>query len=578
MPYRNLAEQHGTARPEHSTILEDQGDESHSQARLRSSPREPHLPETPTTVVAASANLTLTVDDDHNPKAEKKDPTVVEAQTDYSNTVAKEDYSVFTTWQKRWIIIAASFASWFSPMTGSIYFPALSKIAEDLHVSDAKVSITVTTYLIIQGLAPMMIAGFSDKAGRRPAYFICFAIYIVANLALGLQDSYVALLVLRMLQSAGSSGTVALANGVVGDLVTSAERGKYVAWASLGVILGPSLSPVIGGLLSQYLDYHWIFWFLLILSVVFYIPFFLFMPETCRKIVGDGSVPPPWSSWNLSDQIRHRKRSRQNIAVDNEKASELRKNYRISIPNPISSLRILTDLEAALLLLSTGLGLACYYAIITGASVAFTSVYGFNQLQVGLVFLSIGGGSILSAFTTGKLIDWNYKRHARRLNFPVTKNRLTDLSAFPIERARLEIGLPCQLLGGACVIGYGFMMSHHVSIAGPVIMLFLFGYLFIAGSQTINVLMVDIYPTRAAAATAANNVVRCLLGAASSAAIVPMTEAMGNGLAYLTLVLLFFVGCLGQVACVRYGMKWREKLKEKAARRERRRADNGSRS
>ena len=89
-------------------------------------------------------------------------------------------------------------------------------------------------FQIIQGLAPMMIAGFSDKAGRRPAYFICFVIYIIANLALALQNNYVALLVLRMLQSGGSSGTIALAQGMVGDCIVSADRGKYVAYACVG--------------------------------------------------------------------------------------------------------------------------------------------------------------------------------------------------------------------------------------------------------------------------------------------------------------------------------------------------------
>lgn len=103
----------------------------------------------------------------------------------------------------------------------------------------------------------MMIAGFSDKAGRRPAYIICFTIYMSANLALALQDNYVALLVLRMLQSAGSSGTVALAQGLVGDCVLSAERGKYVAYASVGSILGPSVSPILGGVIAKYAGWHW---------------------------------------------------------------------------------------------------------------------------------------------------------------------------------------------------------------------------------------------------------------------------------------------------------------------------------
>jgi MFS family permease len=102
----------------------------------------------------------------------------------------------------------------------------------------------------------MMIAGFSDKVGRRPAYIICFTIYIIVNLGLALQNNYAALLVLRCLQSAGSSGMVALVNGVVGDLITSSERGAYVAFAQLGSMLGPTLSPILGGLIGQYAGWH----------------------------------------------------------------------------------------------------------------------------------------------------------------------------------------------------------------------------------------------------------------------------------------------------------------------------------
>jgi MFS family permease len=81
---------------------------------------------------------------------------------------------------------------------------------------------------------------------------ICFTIYIIADIALALQKNYVALLILRMLQSAGSSGTVAIANAVVADVATSAERGLYIGITSLTGILAPSLGPILGGVISQY--------------------------------------------------------------------------------------------------------------------------------------------------------------------------------------------------------------------------------------------------------------------------------------------------------------------------------------
>lgn len=424
-------------------------------------------------------------------------------------------------------------------------------------------SITVTTYLIMQGLAPMMIAGFSDTAGRRPAYILCFAIFMLSNLALGLQNNYVALLVLRLTQSAGSSGTVALASGLVGDLITSSERGSYIAYSSLGSVLGPTLSPVIGGLLSQYLDWHWIFWFLLILSGVFFVPFFLFLPETSRKLVGDGSIPPPWTSWNLADAIRHKNRAKQGLAVDEEKVAEYHRKVRISFPNPLSTLVIFGSLEAVLVLLATGFALACFYAISTGAASVLSEVYHYDEIHIGLVFLSIGGGSVISAFTTGKIVDWNYARHAKRNGYPIAKNRTTDISGFPIERARVEIGLPCLLLGVMTVIGYGWIINFYLSIAGPIVMLFLMGYALISGFQSLNVLMVDLYPAQATSATAASNVVRCLLGAAASAAILPMSDAMGYGWAYTTLAFMFLLSCGGLLVVMKYGIAWRAARKAK---------------
>lgn len=472
-------------------------------------------------------------------------------------------YSVFTPTQKKLIVFTASLAGFFSPLSGSIYYPALNTIAEDLGITATKVNLTVTTYMIVQGLAPMLTAGFSDGAGRRPAYIACFVIYLAANLGLALQNNYAALLVLRCLQSGGSSGTIALANGVVGDIITSAERGSYVAFASVSSILGPTLSPILGGLLSQYWDWHGIFWFLLAFGGVFFIPLFLFFPETCRNVVGDGSIPPPKLNWNITDKIRHENREKAGLHIDEQKQEELRKKYRLRFPNPLSTLVVLADLESALILVASGLTLSCFYAVSTGASTAFRSVYGFDDMQVALMFIPFGVGGIVSAFTTGKAVDWNYRRHAKINGFPFVKNKQQDMTEFPLEKARLEVAMPLFYLGALTILGYGWVMDKHVSLAGPIMLLFFMGWALTAAFQVYNILIVDIYPGKPATASAANNIVRCEMGAATSAAIVPMAKAMGNGWAYTLLAFLLIAYSPALLLTMRSGIRWRRVKKQK---------------
>lgn len=115
-------------------------------------------------------------------------------------------YSVFTKNQKRSIVLLVAFAAVFSPLSSFIYYPARNALANDLHISLNKVDLTITSYMAVSGVVPSLVGGFADELGRRPVYLVIFTIYVLANVGLAFQKSYPALLVLRMLQSAGSSG------------------------------------------------------------------------------------------------------------------------------------------------------------------------------------------------------------------------------------------------------------------------------------------------------------------------------------------------------------------------------------
>jgi len=81
---------------------------------------------------------------------EKTEPTTQDITVTKSHGAESvgKDYSAFGTWQKRMIVFAATMGAFFSPFTAQIYFPALTSIAKDLHVSNSKINLTMTTYMV----------------------------------------------------------------------------------------------------------------------------------------------------------------------------------------------------------------------------------------------------------------------------------------------------------------------------------------------------------------------------------------------------------------------------------------------
>ncbi|OOO11086.1 Citrate synthase [Aspergillus oryzae] len=363
---------------------------------------------------------------------------------------------------------------------------------------------------------------FADQAGRRPAYILCFLIYIISNIALALQHSYPALLVLRAIQSSGSSGTVALASAVAADVITSVERGTYMSITSLGNILAPSLGPVLGGVLSEYLGWQSIFWFLAMSSTIFFIPLVLLFPETCRTIVGDGSIPA--SGWNKSilNWWMSKRPHRRPVLIPSastEPAPQPQLSKRMI--HPLSTLSLLFHLPTGLIILSNGLIFASYYAITAGLPSQLRSIYGLSDLNIGLSFIPMGAGTLLSATFNGIIVDWNYRRI-------VAKDR-QDIENFEAEKARLGVGGPVALLAPIPILLYALTApaTNPPPLALTLTLIFTISFTLTATYNILNILLVDLHYTTPATIMATNNLVRCFLGAAATALVHPCIQRFG---------------------------------------------------
>jgi MFS family permease len=158
-------------------------------------------------------------------------------------------YSFFTKRQKWLIVFLGTFAATFSPLSSFVFFPAITAISESLHVSIGRINLTITSYMIVAGIAPAFLGNLADTIGRRAVYLLMMGIYCVANVGLALQSNWTALFILRMVQSAGSAGrqsafllfnTTAMVPGVLVSLGPNVvSLGAESGGASVLVFLRP---------------------------------------------------------------------------------------------------------------------------------------------------------------------------------------------------------------------------------------------------------------------------------------------------------------------------------------------------
>ncbi|KIW98570.1 uncharacterized protein Z519_00231 [Cladophialophora bantiana CBS 173.52] len=517
----------------------------------------------------------------------KKD---IEAQnsalTTTSSTTSKKPYTAFSNSAKWFIVTMTAMASFFSPLSGQIYYPVLPILTKTYHLSSGLINVSITTYMIFQGLAPSFMGTFSDASGRRLGYILAFTIYTAANIGLALQDSYAALLVLRCLQSAGSSGTISFGYGVIADIATTGERGKYFGPMAAGVLTAPALGPTIGGLLTQFLGWRAVFWFLTIISGGFLVLYLIFMPETHRKIVDDGSiVPHQWWRQSVVQYLGGRRRlkrmsaqERDNYERARQALVEQQRDTRIHFPNPLESFVILTNPDAFCLIMYTGIMMFSNLVLMTSTPTVFPRLYGLNELQVGLCFLPLGIAAAIGAFCNGRLLDWNYQRMARKLGMTVDRKRGDDLHNFPVERARLQAVFPFQALQVAALVPYGWALERHASLAAPLVLQFVLGFCLVVASNSISTLLSDIYPGSVSTASAASNLVRCMLGAVGAAVVDNMLTSLGLGWCFVLVGLLMAAATAFLYIETQCGMRWRqtrwqklEQRKEKQVEKEKRR-------
>jgi EmrB/QacA subfamily drug resistance transporter len=159
----------------------------------------------------------------------------------------------------RAIMLGIMLAMFLSALEQTIVAPALPTIGRTLQDVD-NLSWVVTAYLLAATAVTPLFGKLSDIYGRRVTMLAACAIFIAGSVACALAPNMPALIAARALQGIGGGGILPLAHTIIGDMTTPYERPRYQSYTAIMFIVASIAGPVVGGVLTDYVHWTFIFW------------------------------------------------------------------------------------------------------------------------------------------------------------------------------------------------------------------------------------------------------------------------------------------------------------------------------
>jgi EmrB/QacA subfamily drug resistance transporter len=141
----------------------------------------------------------------------------------------------------------------------SIVATALPRIVGELG-GITHLSWVVTAYVLASTATMPLYGKLSDQYGRKPVLYAAIVIFLLGSALSGAAQSLLQLILFRAVQGLGAGGLLPLAQIIIGDLVPPAERGRRQGAIVAVFAVCSVIGPVLGGIITDLLSWHWIFY------------------------------------------------------------------------------------------------------------------------------------------------------------------------------------------------------------------------------------------------------------------------------------------------------------------------------
>ncbi|MBL8882340.1 MAG: MFS transporter [Hyphomicrobium sp.] len=145
-------------------------------------------------------------------------------------------------------------------LDATVLSTSLPAIARDLGLNPIHLKLALTTYLLALAVFIPASGWAADRFGPKNVFRAAMAVFALGSIFCGLSSSLGALVASRVVQGIGGAMMMPVGRLIVWRSVPKSEIIAAAAWLTIPALMGPVLGPLLGGFISTYFNWRWIFW------------------------------------------------------------------------------------------------------------------------------------------------------------------------------------------------------------------------------------------------------------------------------------------------------------------------------
>jgi EmrB/QacA subfamily drug resistance transporter len=145
-------------------------------------------------------------------------------------------------------------------LDSTVLSTSLPAIAADFGESPIHLKLALTSYLLAIAVFLPVSGWLADRFGARTIFRLAIALFTFGSILGGLSGSIASIVVARIVQGIGGAMMVPVGRLVILRSIPKRELVGSLAWLTVPALIGPVIGPPLGGFITTYFDWRWIFW------------------------------------------------------------------------------------------------------------------------------------------------------------------------------------------------------------------------------------------------------------------------------------------------------------------------------